>query len=249
MLSESVASLLAQDVPIRVLLVDNASTVPLDVDPSVEVVSSPARLSLGAARNYGLERVETPYVMFWDADDVMLAGSLARLERSLDSNAGTVASAAAIVEDSGERHRWPRLWIASLLRAPRVFALAHCVWSLYPTTGATLIRTDALRAGGGFGDAMSGDDWIAGVSLAFRGRLRWSEQPGRVYRRQGHSIWADYSTPVHLSAHARAVRKRIRRDPGIPAWAKLMLPLIALVEYAAIAGHVLVSAVRRARRV
>ena len=71
--------------------------------------------------------------------------------------------------------------------------LTHSVWSLYPTTGAVLIARDALLAGGGFGDADSGDDWVAGVSLArhsaaVRARLR-----------------ADPATPTWLRAALPAV--------------------------------------------
>jgi glycosyltransferase involved in cell wall biosynthesis len=61
----------------KVVVVDNASDVPLpSLPPEVEVVRSPRRLSVGAARNLGLGRVETGKVIFCDADDRLLPGIL-----------------------------------------------------------------------------------------------------------------------------------------------------------------------------
>src|SRR5258708_39280119 len=105
----------------------------------------------------------------------MLPETLARLESALDSERDLVAFGAAIIEDpTGVRHRWPRTWIARLARYPRLFALAHSIWSLYPTTGATIMRTEHARAAGGYSAGDSGEDWVLGVSLAFRGRVGWS---------------------------------------------------------------------------
>src|SRR5947207_2168478 len=131
---------------------------------------------------------------------------------------------------------------------PRLFALLDCVWSLYPTTGATIMRTDQVRAAGGYGDVESGEDWCLGVSLAFRGRVGWSERPGRVYRLDDESVWARHMAVRHQLRHAGTVRDRIRPDPGIPGWAKSALPVIALGQYTAVLGHVGVSAARGVRR-
>ena len=132
---------------------------------------------------------------------------------------------------------------------PRVFALLHCIWSMYPTTGATIMRSEAVRSAGGYGDADTGEDWFLGVSLAFRGRLGWSERPGRVYRVHGRSNWARHEADVSYQLqHARVVRDRVRSDTGIPGWARKSLALIALGQYGAIAAHAIVVAIRRMRR-
>src|SRR5436309_1197676 len=67
----------------RILVVDNASSTELTELNGAEIVRAPARISLGAARNLGLEHVTTPYVVFWDADDTMLAGTLRLLEDAM----------------------------------------------------------------------------------------------------------------------------------------------------------------------
>jgi glycosyltransferase involved in cell wall biosynthesis len=245
-LNQAIASVQEQDVEARIVVVDNASRAVLPLLNGVTVVRAPARLSLGAARNLGLECVETPNVVVWDADDIMLPGTLSLLERGIESRPRLAAFGMAIVEESGARHRWPRRWVGRLVDFPAAFAVIHCIWSLLPTTGSTIMRTDAVRAGGGYSDAESGDDWVAGVSLAFRGEIGWSERPGRIYRIHDQSIWARHMSVPHQVRHARAVRQRIRRDSGIPAWVKGPVLLIGLGQYAAIAAHAIVAASRRA---
>lgn len=238
-LEQAVASVVEQqDVRSIVIVVDNASLTSLPSLPGTTVLRSDRRLTLGAARNLGLAQVRTPYVMCWDADDIMLPGTLAALERELDAAPGAVAAGAAIIEEpSGERHRWPRPWISHLTVRPRVMASIHSVWSIFPTTGATLMRTEAVLAGGGYSDADSGDDWCLGVSLLWRGPVRWSERPGRIYRLHGDSIWGLYGGIGHQRRHAAVVRARIRSDHGIPGPVRLMVPLIGLAQWLVLGAH------------
>jgi glycosyltransferase involved in cell wall biosynthesis len=248
-LPEALQSLQQQGAPAKIIVVDNASSVTVPDVAGVSVVHASKRLPLGTARNLGLAQVETPYVVFWDADDVMLTGTLAFLEREIAAAPGVVAFSAAIIEEpSRKRHRHPRRWAPLLMRAPRLFALLHCVWSLYPTTGATLIRTEVARAAGGFADADSGEDWCLGVSLAFRGRIGFSERAGRLYRIHEHSVWARHMTPRHQLRHARSVRDRIGGDRAIPGWARALRPVIALAQWTAILGHEVLTSARRLRR-
>jgi hypothetical protein len=248
-LQEAVASIRAQDAGVRVLIIDNASNT--EPNPSgVEVVRSPRRLSLGAARNLGLEHVNTEFVMVWDADDVMIPGTLALLQQCLEESPHVVAFALSIVDDdTGRRHRWPRRWTIKLMKYPRLFALLNTVWSLYPTTGATLMRTADVRAVGGYTDADSGDDWGLGAVFLFQGGVGWDERPGRRYSKTGGSIWSRHSTPRHLCGHARAVRARLRTAPGAPPWLKGAMPAIAVAQWIAVwLVHVPVRGLRNAIR-
>lgn len=243
-------SLAAQGLPARILVVDNASDVALPTLEGVDLVRSAARLTVGSARNLGLQQVETPYVLFWDADDLMLAGTLDFLHEQLDSDPRLVAVAASILQDEPRvRYRFPRRWTFPLARVPWAFALAHSVWSLFPTTGCTLMRTSAIREAGGYADANSGEDWVLGVSLAFRGRVEVHSRPGRIYRRHRGSLWEQRRSLRHLLRHASAVRRRIRQDPGVPLWAKLALPLVAALQLIALfVGRPLVRLARRASK-
>jgi glycosyltransferase involved in cell wall biosynthesis len=222
-LQEALASLRAQDTPTRIIVVDNASDEPLGPVGEAEVVRAPERLTVGGARNLGLEHVTTPYVLFWDADDVMLPGTLVFLLEEISADETLVAVAAAIVEESGLRHRWPPRWSARLAGRPTLFALAHSVWSLFPSTGATIMRAAQVRESGGYESdeaAVSAEDWVLGASLAHRGRIGLRDRPGRVYRRLGESLWQDHRAAARQLAHAAAVRNRLRSDAGIPRWAR-----------------------------
>jgi glycosyltransferase involved in cell wall biosynthesis len=249
-LAEAVRSLRDQDLPARILVVDNASENRLPALDGVEVIRTPGRLTLGAARNFGLARVTTPYVTFWDADDLMPAGTLRFLRERLASDSGLVAAAAGIFEDEPRiRHRWPPRFAGRLAHRPRLFALCHSVWSLFPTTGGTLIRADAAKQADGFDDADSGEDWVLGVSLTLRGRVELHERPGRIYRRLGPSIWERHSSLRHLLAHARAVRRRLRNDPAASRSTRALLPVLATLQAVVlVVGRPVGRAVRRLKR-
>jgi glycosyltransferase involved in cell wall biosynthesis len=234
-LVEAVESLRAQDLPARIVVVDNVSEPPVPELPGVDVVRATSRMTLGGARNLGLSAVTTPYVMFWDADDLMLPGTLRFLRDRLAAEPDAVLAAASILEgEPPVPHRWPRPWMYPLARRRDLFGLANCIWSLFPATGSALMRTDAAQASG-FADRNGGEDWILGVSLAFRGRILLEARPGRLYRRLGVSFWAEYgSLARQLVVHARAVRERIRDDKGIPNWVRAALPVIAVLQVAAV---------------
>jgi glycosyltransferase involved in cell wall biosynthesis len=233
-LEEALESLRAQDLPARIIVVDNDSEPPLDGLGDARVIRSDTRLTVGAARNLGLREVETPYVVFWDADDLMLPGTLRFLRDRIASEPDAVLVAASILEgDPPVPHRWPRRWTHPLARFRAPFAFAHAIWSLFPATGSAMMRTDAARAMG-FGDANSGEDWVLGVSLAFRGRVILEARPGRLYRRHAMSLWETQRSAKQLVKHARAVRERIRHDPEAPAWARTLLPLIAVAQLFAV---------------
>lgn len=102
---EALASLRAQTRPDwRAILVDDASTdatgslfdAAAAEDSRFEVVHHDARRGLAAARNTGLDRVDTPFVGFLDADDRMRPEALARLVGTLERT-GSDAVAGAYV--------------------------------------------------------------------------------------------------------------------------------------------------------
>jgi glycosyltransferase involved in cell wall biosynthesis len=234
-LDDALESVCAQDVPARVVLIDNASETPVDGRGLAEVVRMPTRLTIGEARNVGLAAVDTAFVVFWDADDVMPPDTLGVLLAAALNDPGAVVISGVIVEAaSGRRHHWPRNAMTRLAGLPALFAMAHCVSSLFPTIGV-LIRMDTAVGTPGFPNRDAGDDWIFGVSLAFRGRVSFVNECTRLYRSHDQSVsfaWR-YS---HIVANAHGVRDRVRDDPGVPRWAKTLLPVIALLEWVVIFG-------------
>src|SRR3954454_21840705 len=167
-LPEAVASIADQEPHPRILVVDNASDLPLP-DLGVETVRSQERLTIGAARSLGLRAASSRWAVVFDADDLLPPGTIARLLDEASSEPAPVAVVPRIFDDgTGRPHHWPRGWMASASAHPGRFALLNATWSSFPTVGSLLDREAAL-AGGGFGDCDEGDDWILGASLACRG--------------------------------------------------------------------------------
>jgi glycosyltransferase involved in cell wall biosynthesis len=244
-LEESVASVREQRIEAEIIVVDNASTEPVPEIEGTDVVRSDTRLSTGASRNLGLDAVTAPLVVFLDADDLMLPGSLATLVGGL--RPGDIAFAMARIEgDTGQRHRAPRRIAYALARAPRLFALANTIWSLVPMQGATILRAGDVRAAGGYGDRSHGEeDWAFGAALAWRGRFRLSHEAGLVYRWRFDSP-GQAGAPLDIRRNAGIVRQRIRADPAVPASVRALMPLLAAGQWVAIAVvRPLVLAARR----
>jgi glycosyltransferase involved in cell wall biosynthesis len=228
-LDEAIASIRAQNVATSIILVDNGNQPPLQL-PGVSIVRSRTQISVGAARDLGLRSVSTPRVMFWDADDVMLPGTLRRLADRLDKDPWLVACSTSIIDgDTGRRLHWPRRWPLRLSQLHTLWATLNAVSSLYPVTGA-LLRTGLAQAAG-FPDAERGEDWVMGVSLGFRGRVDVDEHPGRLYRRGPASLSAGW-TRRDVLANARLVRERLRTDPAVPAPVARLAPMILLGQHA-----------------
>jgi hypothetical protein len=246
-LPDAVASVREQAVEAEIVVVDNASEQPLAPLPGIQVVRSLQRLTTGGARNLGLASASAPLVVFLDADDLMLPGTLAKLVAGLRD--GDAAFAMAIVDgDTGGRHRAPRRIAYALARAPRAFALANTIWSLLPTQGATIMRTADVRAAGGYGDRSQGEDWALGAALAWRGRVRLSREPGLVYRWRFDSP-GQPGAALDLLGNARFVRERLRGDAAVPMPAARVMPLLAGAQWMTVAvARPVVRTIRRLRR-
>jgi len=247
-LGEAVESVRRNAVDIPILVVDNASETPVPELEGCEVFRSPRRLSEGAARNLGLERVSTEFVIFLDVDDILLdCAILSMLERIAADPELSVAATSILDSETGERHRNPRRFVARLARWPRLFALADSVWSLLPIQGNAILRTDRVRDAGGYADTDLGEDWDLAASLAWRGPVAILERPGRYYRSAEGDTERRARSAEELRASARRVRDRVRRDPGVPRWARTLIPAIAPLQLAAI--HLARPIYRRVRAV
>ena len=234
-LPEAVASV-REDAPgVRIVVVDNASRTPLPSLPGTEVVTAPGRLSVGAARNLGLDVVATEHVLVLDADDRVLAGALAFMSGRLVADPSLAASVTSIVDAAtGSRHRTPRRYVKRLARWPRLLALLNCIWSLFPIQGCAMFRTVDARAAGGYADADWGDDWVLAVSLAFRGRIEMVDRPGRWYRATADSLSDRSAHPRKFVTSARLVRERLRTDPAVPQAVRVLRPALAAAQILAI---------------
>jgi glycosyltransferase involved in cell wall biosynthesis len=232
-LPDAIETLRDGDTGLHIVVVDNASDPPISVPDGVELVRLEGRVSLGAARNAGLAAAATPWVLLWDADDTAVPGSL---ERLLDAARGAPQDVCAVVggivdASTGREEHWPRPHTFRLARGGRApFLVLHAIWSAFPTVGAAVLRREALVAGGGFPDAETGDDWVAGVSLAARGRVVFDSRPARRYRRHPASVSVGWSRR-RLVRHGRLARRRLAEDPAVPRRTAALSPLIAVAQW------------------
>src|SRR4051794_13990087 len=112
------------DVPI--VLVDNASTTDVPELPGCEMLRSQERLTVGASRNLGLSRVATDFVVFLDADDMLLDGALEFMANRIAADPALTIAATSILDgETGEPHRTPRRFVTRLARWQRTFAIAN----------------------------------------------------------------------------------------------------------------------------
>ena len=234
LLAEALTSVRAAGEHVRVVVVDNANAPVLSGLDGCDVIRSEAELSRGAARNLGLSRVNTEYVVFLDADDLLLPLALDRLVAELDARPRSPALIGRIVEPSGAPYPRPRALTVALGRRPRLLAWANAAWSLLPMQGCTLMRTEAVRAVGGYGDRSVAEDRVLGASLAFAGPIAFSRDPTLVYRARPDSPGVVLPGRRTLLDNAAAVRARL-----------LQAALITRVESALLAAAQATAVVAR----
>lgn len=237
-LREAVETLVAQEGPrFRVVVVDNCSEPPVESpQPGVEVVRTSRRELVGAARNRGLQEADSPYVLFWDADDHLLPGGLELMWRTLEARPDAVACTSVSLtwtpeSGPGEPWPWPRDPYYRLSTRPRAFALLSLLVNTYTTTGPALMRTAAVRDAGGFAEDITFyEDWALALSLTVRGRILMRRDPTRLYRVHPDSLSSGHLDHPDAAQWLRGLRRRARRDPRTPAWLKALLPLVAALH-------------------
>jgi hypothetical protein len=231
LVAEAADSVSAQARTTDLVVVDNCSVSDVAAPSGARVVHSDRRLTRGEARNLALKDVKTEFVLFLDADDLLLPGALERLESQMDADPEGAACAMSILEGEvgsavvDRRHSVPRKFVPALSRVRPLFAMACAAWPLYSTQGATLIRTSSISTHA-YADADGGEDWALALSLALRG-VTVLRQPGLLYRRHPKgSGWADPASSGYMPQGAAGVRQRLRSDPAAPPWLRLLLPAV-----------------------
>lgn len=136
--------------------------------PGVRLLRSPANLG-AVGRNHAVERLDTPYVAFCDDDSWWAPGSLGLAADLLDRAPDLAAvTARIVVEPGGEEDPI----IDELRNSP----LDGPDWLPGPALGsflaaATVMRTDAFRAAGGFSPRLwlGGEEELLATDLMVRG--------------------------------------------------------------------------------
>jgi glycosyltransferase involved in cell wall biosynthesis len=183
-LREAVDSLLSQeDGPPHVVVVDDGSTDPsthaaLEAMPAEVELVRQANAGVVAARNAGLARVRTPFVLFLDADDRLAPGALAAMRSALEQH-----------PDAGFAYGHQRFFGAwnTVMRFPEYDPLRLLDRHLIGLTA--LARRDVLEDTAGFDPAFEAfEDWELWLNaLAHGHRGVRVDAVTLEYRRHGES--------------------------------------------------------------
>jgi glycosyltransferase involved in cell wall biosynthesis len=202
-IAETLTSALNQSVrDIEVIVVDDGSTdgtakiVEGFGDPRIQLIRNPSGTGVSSARNKAMAAATAPYLLFLDADDVLMEGALAALLEPLKGQSRYVASMGRITcmteagEELPERPRHIR-------DVPDKDTLRHLLAKNFIQPGTLLVRTAAIREAGGFrADLAFGEDWEYWCRLALLGEflpvprvvLKYRVRPGGAHRKRRGSL-------------------------------------------------------------
>lgn len=226
-LGEALASALAQDVPLELLVCDDGSRdgtrriaqLAAARDPRVRLLRHRRPRGVVAARNALLAAARAPYVAFLDADDAYLPGALAAQVAVLEREPGValVHGGAQIVDEDGRvLPPWRRPFERDAIE-PAASAFAELLLANEVVTSTAVARRDALLAAGGFAEVgPSSSDWDMWLRLALRGAVAYRAQLVACYRQRAGSISrAATASGERLRCDARVVRRALRLSPRI----------------------------------
>ena len=227
-LHDAVASALAQDIELELLLHDDASTDgcverlgALRADPRVRVERSALPLGVATARNRLVARARARFVAFLDADDVLLPGALRRTCEALRSRPRAVLAHGdfELIDDVGRTlPDWePPFDSGRTLSSAE--ASDELLLRNFLTTSTVTARREALLRAGPFDGRIgpSSTDWDMWLRLAEAGDVVYV--PERIARYRQHETTISASTRAggaRLRSDARVVRRAVARRRGGP---------------------------------
>jgi len=186
--------------------------------------------STGQVRNFGLAEVRTPWVMFFDADDLPVEGSGQVLRANCEGVICCSGTVTAWNPNSLVRVTMgPRQRAIRLQARPHFLAIASVVRNQFPVVGS-IIQTAAVRSAGGFANDNYCEDWSLGTALAFRGSIRLLLTPTVNVRITPDSQIAVLGTGWGILRRLPALHWRWIKDHEIPAWAKALCGPLSMVR-------------------
>jgi glycosyltransferase involved in cell wall biosynthesis len=224
--ARTIRSVLAEGVPERnVIVVEDGvfdGTAQVVQGTGARLVSLQQNGGAPHARNLGLAQVDTPYVMFLDADDYVENGLLAGLVDALERDGADVAIGPWVYHGEG-RERGVLRQPPQLDNGERIF---HWIIHAFFPPCCIAWRTEAVRAIGGWDERLRKDQdgelmiraLTSGLKVAVSSRgngVYWQhDSPHRVTRAQIRDVM--YAADIVFEQLERWVRKQVDRDGGNP---------------------------------
>ncbi|CAM5562106.1 Undecaprenyl-phosphate 4-deoxy-4-formamido-L-arabinose transferase [Streptomyces violaceorubidus] len=209
----------------HVILVDNGST-----DQSVAIASEfaarHANVDLvaqpegraGDARNMGMDMATTPYIVFWDADDIVPERSLEVLRNTIVKTRATVVVGREKYVPKPVKAPWHKYFgknvktVSSVVDIPDLIHSASCWNKIFDLD---LLRSQGIRFGTGtaFEDA-----YVSQPALLLSERIALVDAPVYEYRRRGDgtsvmdTIWdlpQNYADQLVMLEYLAAMRQTL----------------------------------------
>lgn len=218
----AVNSALEQSIrPGRVIVVDDGSTDDTSTilrafGASIDVIHQ-TNQGVSVARNTGAHAADTPYILFLDADDLLLPMALERLASAIDTNGARVAYGDAYAIDAEGK----RLSNSPMgYRPPGSNPLRSlCAGTLF--AGCALMDRSLMQEAGGYSPGVShAEDYDLQFRLASRAKFTMVPEPIMEYRINPDSATRNYARMLQgaLGAYTR------NRNLGL--WRKFPLQCI-----------------------
>jgi glycosyltransferase involved in cell wall biosynthesis len=186
LLALTLTSVLRQrDVDLRVIVVDDASTMDIDgslsafADPRLRIVRQPVTKGVSAARNRGVSQTTTEWVAFCDDDDLWSPDKLRHQLAALQSlrrdwgYAGSVMVNAQLEIQGGAAPLPPEAMVAAL----------HQYNAMPAGASNVIVRTSVLERIGAFDEHLTHvPDWDLWLRLAVHGTPACVDEPLVAYR-------------------------------------------------------------------
>jgi glycosyltransferase involved in cell wall biosynthesis len=221
-LPEALESVRLQTIPVReIIVVDDGSRIPVRAPagwegPPLRIVRTPNR-GQAAARNLGISLATGSYIAFLDADDLWLPAKIERQEAALAANPNAVACYVRCTNEPG-------FYAFGPYPPPAVseeeFLLIYWYLQFFPPS-ATVVRSDVLRAAGGFQENLgdSGEDHELMMRVLARGPFVQVPEPLCRYRQHGQQFTQKISLVKRMRGgkKVRGVMIRLHADRLIRA--------------------------------
>jgi glycosyltransferase involved in cell wall biosynthesis len=194
-----------QAVDWRLVVVDDASAdgtaewLETIEHPRITSVRCDAPVERSAARNRGLDKASSPYVLFLDDDDLLVASALGSLAAALEREPDAFASVGGRIVFDADGHR--RRAVSPRVRLRRR-AWREVVSGWIAVPGQMLFRTELVRASGGWDETLAGpEDQEMWLRLGYRHPAAFIPETVVQYRVHG---------PPRVAPDNFVVEERIR---------------------------------------
>lgn len=203
-IGEAVESVLAQSVSDwELIIVDDGSTdhtadeVARFVDPRIRLIHQ-ENGGVSAARNAGILATRGKYILFFDADDILLPEALERLGGLLEENPDAVLAYGEVITFDTDTGPIPVPGAPVFAKRPTGDALEQMVVANPVGAGCALARGDVVRRTRGFETELKlGEDWLFWCMLASH----------------GHATYAGPKPILHYRIHGQSAARKLAINP------------------------------------